>query len=189
MNYQADIQQAVSVLKTGGVILYPTDTVWGLGCDATNAQAIDHIYSIKKRATKQNLLVLAADMRMLQTYVSQIPDVALQLLEYADKPMSIIYPNAVRLPENLIADDASIGIRLPNDPFCCDLIRALGKPVVSTSANISGEPTPTYFAQISDEVKQAVSYIVRWRQNDRQPAAASSIIKVEADNSFRIIRM
>ncbi|GHT23797.1 threonylcarbamoyl-AMP synthase [Bacteroidia bacterium] len=185
----SDIQQAVSVLKTGGVLLYPTDTVWGLGCDATDPQAIDRIYSIKKRAAKHSMLVLAADMRMLQTYVPQIPDVALQLLEYADKPMSIIYPDAVRLPDNLVADDASIGIRLPSDPFCCDLIRAFGKPIVSTSANISGEPAPACFAQISNAVKQSVDYIVQWRQNDRQPTAASSIIKVEKDNSFRIIRM
>ncbi|MDR3094416.1 MAG: threonylcarbamoyl-AMP synthase [Bacteroidales bacterium] len=189
MNWQTDIQQAVGALKKGGVILYPTDTVWGLGCDATNAQAIDRIYSIKKRAAKHSMLVLAADMRMLQTYVPQIPDVALQLLEYADKPLSIVYPDAILLPENLVADDASIGIRLPNDPFCSDLIHAFGKPIVSTSANISGEPAPAHFAQISDAVKQSVDYTVRWRQNDRQPATASSIIKVEKDNSFRIIRL
>ncbi|MDR1865901.1 MAG: threonylcarbamoyl-AMP synthase [Bacteroidales bacterium] len=186
--YQNDVQQSVSVLKNGGVILYPTDTVWGIGCDATHAPAIERIYAIKRRASQQSLLTLALDTEMLQNHVSTVPDVALQLLASACRPVSIIYPDAKNLPQNLVADDGSIGIRLPGDPFCRELIRAFGKPVVSTSANISGTPAPGMFDDICDEIRRAVDYIVRWRQDDRRPAEASSVIKVERDNTFRIIR-
>jgi L-threonylcarbamoyladenylate synthase len=187
-NYQEDIRQAVRILNEGGVILYPTDTVWGIGCDATHPQAIARIRKIKRREAGHNLLVLVADMHMLQSYVRQIPDAALQLLECADRPMSIIYPEAVHLPADLVAADGSVGIRLPNDPFCREMIRSFGKPVVSTSANIGGEPAPLFFSRINNELKDAVDYIVRWRQDDCRPSAASSVIKVEKDNSFRIIR-
>ncbi|MDR0714454.1 MAG: threonylcarbamoyl-AMP synthase [Bacteroidales bacterium] len=187
--FREDIRQAVRILGGGGVILYPTDTVWGIGCDATDAQAVARVYEIKRRKARQNLLVLVADMNMLRSYVRQIPDTALQLLEYADRPMSIIYPEAVHLPDNLTADDGSVGIRLPDDLFCRELIGSFGKPIVSTSANISETPAPRLFKHISEEVKEKVDYIVRWRQDDRQPSAASSVIKVEKDNSFRIIRM
>ncbi|MDR1673244.1 MAG: threonylcarbamoyl-AMP synthase [Bacteroidales bacterium] len=186
--YRNDIIQAVNVLRNGGIILYPTDTVWGIGCDATWAASIERVYGIKQRPAKQSLLVLAADMDMLQRYVRNIPDVALQLLEYADKPMSIIYPSAQNLPFNLVADDGSIGIRLPHDSFCLDLLREFGKPVVSTSANISGTSTPSVFEKIDNEIKNAVDYVVQWRQNDIHPASASSVVKVEDDNTFRIVR-
>ncbi|MDR2039368.1 MAG: threonylcarbamoyl-AMP synthase [Bacteroidales bacterium] len=186
--YHNDIIQSVNILKQGGIILYPTDTVWGIGCDATNIASINRIYQIKKRTEKQSLLVLVDSIRMLQSYVDSIPDIALKIINSAQKPTSIIYPASKNLPGNLVADDQSIGIRLINDPFCREVIQEFGKPLVSTSANISGEPTPGIFKMIADEIKMSVDYIVTWRQDDEQPAAASAIIKVENDGKYQIIR-
>ncbi len=183
-----DTEKAVAVLRSGGTILYPTDTVWGIGCDAGNREAVERIYQIKKRNEKQSMLVLVSDVDMLYRYVRQVPDIALQLLDVADKPLSIIYPDAENLAANIIADDGSVGIRAVKDDFCRQLIRTFGKPIVSTSANISGEKTPAVFAEISEEIKKAVDYVVLHRQNDRQPAKASSIIKLNADGTIRIIR-
>ena len=186
--YHHDIQQSLIILNSGGVILYPTDTVWGLGCDATNPKAIDRIYKIKKRASKQNLLVLVANVEMLSSCVHQVPDVAFQFLYLTEKPMSIIYPKAKNLPENLIADDGSIGIRLVKERFCQDLINEFGRPIVSTSANISGEATPGIFADISDTIRKSVDYIVQWRQDDNREATASTILKVTEKETIHMIR-
>ena len=172
----------------GGVILYPTDTVWGIGCDACNEAAVERIYTIKQRNEARTMLVLVDERDMLSDYVDEIPNIALKLMDETVKPLSIIYPKAKNLPDNLVADDGSIGIRIVNDPFCRQLIRAFGKPIVSTSANISGEPTPATFNDISGDIKSAVDYIVLWRQDDRQPATASSIIKMKKDGSYIKLR-
>jgi L-threonylcarbamoyladenylate synthase len=183
-----DIEQSLETLKRGGVILYPTDTVWGIGCDAANRAAIERIFAIKRRSGAQTMLTLVDSVEMLAGYVEEIPAVALQLMDEAERPLSIIYPKAKNLPDNLIANDGSIGIRIVNDLFCRQLIKAFGKPVVSTSANISGEPAPGIFDEISEEIKEAMDYIVGWRQNDRQPATASSIILLKTDGSFVQLR-
>jgi L-threonylcarbamoyladenylate synthase len=178
-----DIEQTLELLKRGGVILYPTDTVWGIGCDATDRTAVERIYAIKQRNEAKTMLVLVDGLDMLSDYVEEVPDIALKLMDEADKPLTIIYPKAKNLPDKLIADDGSIGIRIVNEPFCRQLIRSFGKPMVSTSANISGEPTPATFDEISGNIKAAVDYIVVWRQDDRQPATASSIIQIRMDGS------
>ncbi len=185
--YHDDIVHSLEALKNGGTILYPTDTVWGIGCDATNPEAVEHIYEIKRR-TVHSLLVLVNSMNMLANYVNHIPDVVRGMLDQAEKPVSIIYPKAQHLAANLLAEDGSVGIRLVKDDFCQQLIHAFGKPIVSTSANISGENTPDIFDRISEEVKTSVDYIVQWRRDDRCPATASSIVKLNEDGIFHFIR-
>jgi len=185
---QTDIDKSLDVLKRGGVILYPTDTVWGIGCDATNKTAVERIYVIKRRNDARAMLSLVDGFDMLSAYVEDVPDVAAQLMQEATKPLSIIYPKAKHLAENLIANDGSIGIRIVQESFCRQLIEAFGKPLVSTSANISGEPTPGTFAEISEEIKTAVDYVVGWRQDDRQSATASSIIQLKADGEIQVLR-
>ena len=188
MSFQEDITQALNTLNRGGVILYPTDTVWGIGCDATNNTAVERIYAIKQRNEARNMLTLVDSVDMLALYVEHIPDIALHLNDEAEKPLSIIYPHARNLAANLVAEDSSIGIRIVKDKFCRQMIKAFGKPVVSTSANMSGENTPSFFDEISNEIKTVVDYVVRWRQDDRQPAKASSIIKLHADGTFDVLR-
>jgi len=186
--FQTDIEKSLEILNRGGVILYPTDTVWGIGCDATDRAAVERIYTIKQRNEAQTMLTLVNGFDMLAAYVEDVPDIAVQLMKKATKPLSIIYPKAKNLAENLIANDDSIGIRIVQELFCAQLIKAFGKPLVSTSANISGEPTPGTFDEISGKVREAVDYIVRWRQDDRQPASASSIIQLKADGSYKVLR-
>ena len=186
--FREDIEKSLEVLNRGGVILYPTDTIWGIGCDATNQAAVERIYTIKRRNDSQAMLALVDGFDMLAAYVDEIPDIARQLIEEATRPLSIIYHGAKNMAKNLIAGDGSIGVRIVQDPFCEELIKAFGKPVVSTSANISGEPAPAIFIEISDEIKTAVDFIVNWRQGDRQPATASSIIKMNVDRSYKVLR-
>jgi len=183
-----DIEKSLEVLNSGGVILYPTDTVWGIGCDATDSAAVERIFIIKRRNEAQSLLTLVDSLDMLAEYVDDIPHIAIQLMKEATRPLSVIYPKAKNLATNLIAADGSIGIRIVQESFCQQLIKAFGKPVVSTSANISGEPAPDIFDKISGEIRDAVDYIVRWRQDDRQPATASSIIKLNGDGSYQTLR-
>jgi len=186
--FHADIERSLEILNRGGVILYPTDTVWGIGCDATDRAAVERIYTIKQRNEAQTMLTLVDGFDMLGVYVEDVPDIAVQLMKEATRPLSIIYPKAKNLAENLIANDGSIGIRIVQEPFCRQLIEAFGKPLVSTSANISGEPTPGTFDEISEKIRGAVDYIVRWRQYDRQPATASSIIQLKADGNNQVLR-
>jgi len=186
--FHADIEKSLEILNRGGVILYPTDTIWGIGCDATNRAAVERIYTMKQRSEAQTMLTLVDGFDMLASYVDDIPDIAVQLMKEATRPLSIIYPKAKNLAENLIANDGSIGIRIVQEPFCRQLIKSFGKPLVSTSANISGEPTPGTFDKISGEIKEAVDYIVCWRQDDRQSASASSIIQLKADGSYKVLR-
>ena len=188
MILQEDIEKSLDALKRGGVILYPTDTVWGIGCDATDEKAVERIFAIKQRNEARALLTLVNGFDMLVKYVDYIPDIARQLIADATRPLTVIYPKARYLALNLIADDESIGIRIVNEPFCRQLIELYGKPVVSTSANISGDVTPATFSEISEEIKASVDYIVRWRQDDCQPATASSIIKLFADGSIITVR-
>lgn len=186
--FENDIKQAIDVMQRGGVILYPTDTIWGLGCDATNEQAIRRIYEIKQRDDSKSLIVLLADEREVLQYVAA-PDLAVfDFLEEQERPTTIIYEHAVGLPNNLVAADGSIGIRLTRDAFCRHLIKRFRKPIVSTSANISGEPSPQTFADISQAIKEQVDYIVSWRQDDVVPALPSQIIKWNDDGTRVVIR-
>lgn len=186
--FNDDITKCIEVLKAGGIILYPTDTVWGIGCDATNETAVKKIIELKRRDESQPLLVLIEHANRLGRYVKQIPDVAIQLIEVNDKPMTIVYPGAVNLANNVTAPDGSAGIRITSDEFCRKLISVFNKPIVSTSANISHESAPANFKAIAPEIKEGVDYVVRWRQNDPTPAATSSIIKVGLKGEVEIIR-
>lgn len=185
-----DLQQAIRTLKDGGVILYPTDTVWGIGCDATNESAVQRIYEIKHRADTKSMLVLLDAPGKLQGYVDDIPDVAWQLLEVTEgqRPTTIIYPKAKNMASNLIAEDGSIGIRITEEPFSKALCMGLKRPIVSTSANISGEPTAKTFRQINQAIIEAVDYVCQFRRTDEQEKKPSSIIKVGEGNVIEIIR-
>ncbi len=193
-----EIQKALEVLRKGGIILYPTDTVWGIGCDATDPEAVAKVYAIKKRSDSKSLVLLASDMDMICRYVKEVPEMAIQLVEVNDKPMTIIYPGAVvgedskrsnsLLAYNTVAEDGTVGIRIPMMDFCRQLVHRLGRPIVSTSANISGEPTPKKFAEISAEVREAVDHIVDPSYEKGSTGQSSSIIKVGLDYSIEIIR-
>ncbi|MDR1591596.1 MAG: threonylcarbamoyl-AMP synthase [Prevotellaceae bacterium] len=182
------IKRAVKVMRAGGIILYPTDTVWGLGCDATNAEAVARIYDIKRRPDSKALALLTDSIDRLATYVETVPDVAHDLLATADTPLTIIYPKARHLAPNLIAEDGSVAIRVTAERFSRRLCKKMGVPVVSTSANISGLPTAQIFAQIPEEIKQEVDYIIPLRQTESVATRPSSIIKLETDGVFKVIR-
>lgn len=183
-----DLKKAVEILKAGGIILYPTDTIWGIGCDATNQEAVKRIYEIKKREDSKSMLVLMENPALLDRYVDEVPDVAWDLVELTVKPLTVIYPGAKNLPENLIAENGSIGIRFTKEEFTSKLIQRFRRPVVSTSANVSGAKTPAFFDEISDEIKSAVDYIVGYRQNDRTPEIQSSVIKLGPGGKIDILR-
>lgn len=188
-----EISKAIEVLRNGGVILYPTDTVWGIGCDATNPEAVAKVYALKKRSDSKSLVLLASDMDMICRYVKEVPEMAIQLVEVNDKPMTIIYPGAVKgrtnaLAFNTVAEDGTVGIRIPMMDFCQQLVFRFGRPVVSTSANISGEPTPKRYADIQQEIKDAVDHIVEPSLEKGATGTSSSIIKVGLDYSIEIIR-
>ncbi len=183
-----DIQKALQVLQSGGTILYPTDTVWGLGCDATDEAAVSKIFDIKKRSEAKSLVVLVADENQLMKFVKDVPEVAWQLIENTERPLTIIYDKAQKLAANAVAEDGSIGIRIVKDKFCEKLIRKFGKPIVSTSANMSGEQTPLSFDEIADEIKEQVDYVVQWQQEEYKKTQPSIIIKVAMNGEFKIIR-
>ena len=194
-----EIQKALEVLRKGGIILYPTDTVWGIGCDATDPEAVAKVYAIKRREDSKSLVLLASDMDMICRYVKEIPEMAVQLVEVNDKPMTIIYPDAIAgsqsdkasrncLAYNTVAEDGTVGIRVPMMEFCQQLVSCFGRPIVSTSANISGEATPKKYAEISQEIKDAVDHIVDPSLEKGSTGQSSSIIKVGLDYSIEIIR-
>lgn len=183
-----EIKKTVEVLREGGVILYPTDTVWGLGCDATNEKAVKRIFDIKKRTDAKAMLVLIDNPAKLQSYVEEVPDMAWDLIELSEKPLTIIYPQAKNLAANLIAEDKTIGIRVTNEAFSKNLCAQFRRPIVSTSANISGNATPSNFSEVSDEIKKAVDYVVNFRQDDMTKLNSSSIIKLGKGNLIQIIR-
>lgn len=198
------LAETLDVLKKGGVILYPTDTVWGIGCDATNPEAVARVYDIKHRSDSKALVLLASDMDMICRFVKIIPDIAVQLVEVNDRPMTLIYPGAIHgnapkdgekavadrhfLAYNAVAEDETVGIRIPNMDFCRDLVYKLGRPLVSTSANVSGEPTPHKFADIPEEIRSAVDYIVEPALEKTSSGQASQILKVGIDGEIQIIR-
>lgn len=183
-----DIDQAIDVLHKGGIILYPTDTIWGIGCDATNAEAVKRIYELKQRADSKSMLVLLDNAARLNAYVDVVPDVAYDLIDLTDKPLTIIYEGAKNLAKNLIAEDGSIGIRVTSENFSRTLCQRFKKPIVSTSANISGEPSPTNFSEITESIKKGVDYIVTFRQGEKTKATPSGIIKLGPTGEVKIIR-
>ena len=204
MDVATVLSEALEVLRKGGVILYPTDTIWGLGCDATDPDAVHRVYEIKKRPDAKSLVLLASDLDMVARYIQKIPDIAIDLVEVNDKPMTIVYPGAVctkapaegeapvkdrwHLAYNTVAEDGSVGIRIPMMDFCKELVRRLGRPLVSTSANISGEPSPKAFADIPAEIRSAVDYVVAPRLERESTGLASQIIKLGLDGEVEILR-
>lgn len=183
-----EINAAIEVLMNGGLILYPTDTIWGVGCDATNEEAVNKIYTLKKRKDTKSMLVLLDNLTRLERYVQTIPEVAYELVKVANKPMTIIYPGAKNLASNIIGIDGTIGIRLVKDKFCHELIGRFKKPIVSTSANLSGEKSPGIFSDIKKEIKTGVDYIVNYRQDETTPGQPSSIIKLGIGGEIKILR-
>lgn len=183
-----EINKALEVLKAGGVILYPTDTIWGLGCDATNEEAVDKVLKIKNRPAEKSLIVLLDTDNKLQSYVSEVPDVAYDLIEYAENPLTIIFSGAKNLAKNVINADGSVGIRVAKHDFCTPLIQRFRKPIVSTSANLSGEPSPKNFDEINEQIKDAVDYIVDFEQENKSNKKPSTIMKLSAGGQFEFIR-
>jgi L-threonylcarbamoyladenylate synthase len=183
-----DLKNALDTLKKGGLILYPTDTIWGVGCDATNTKAVERIYQIKKRIDSKSMLMLVDEAWRIADYINEVPDIVLQLIEVTDKPLTIIYTGAKGISPRLISEDGTIGIRVTSDEFCKKLIGAFNRPIVSTSANFSGSPAPENFRNISKELIQSVDYVVKWRQNETGKTQPSSIIKVGLSGEIEIIR-
>jgi L-threonylcarbamoyladenylate synthase len=182
------IKKTVDILKTGGIILYPTDTIWGIGCDATDVKAVERINQIKQRNNQKSMLVLLDNAGKIPSYIDQMPDIAWDLIDLAEKPLTIIYPKAKNLAQNLIASDGSIGIRITKEPFTQKLIERFKKPIVSTSANISGEKTPVNFSEINPQIIDRVDYVVKWRQNDYTQTSPSGIIKLGINGEIEVVR-
>lgn len=187
-DFNNDIERCLQVLQNGGTILYPTDTIWGIGCDATNAEAVEKVINIKNRPPFKSFVVLVASEKDILQYVAS-PDLSVfDYLEKAEKPTTIIYQHAIGLADNVLADDGSVAIRICRDEFCKHLIKRFRKPILSTSANLSGFPSPQVFAEIDQKVRQSVDYIVEHRQDETQPAQPSAIIKWEQNGKFTIVR-
>lgn len=185
---EADLKEAVRVMKEGGIILYPTDTVWGIGCDARNPDAIEKIFKLKRRPDSKSMLALVSSEGMLQRTVKEVPDIAWQLIDVAVNPMTIIYDHPVGVADNLKAEDGSLGIRITSEKFSRALCERMRGPVVSTSANISGKPTPMTFSEISNEIKEGVDYVCKFRQDEKAKNKPSNIIKVTRGNVIKVIR-
>lgn len=183
-----DVNQALKVLQQGGLIIYPTDTIWGIGCDATNATAVEKVFAVKKRAEEKAMIVLMPNASWLPSYVKHIPEVAFQLFEVANKPLTLVLEGAFNLASNLVTPDGSIAVRIVHDAFCQTLLERFGKPIVSTSANFSGEPSPAIFLDIEPRLLAMADYVVRWRQNDFTPGEPSSIIKLGPGGEVKILR-
>ncbi len=188
MTFEEDIREAVNVLKRGGIILYPTDTVWGIGCDATNREAVKKIYALKQREESKSMLVLVDSEGMLDRTVRDIPDVAWQLIEAAVNPLTIIYDHPDGVAENLLAPDGSLGIRVTSERYSAELARRLRRPIVSTSANIAGKKTPAVFDEIADEIKEGCDYVAEYRRDDNSRHKPSNIIKVSEGGLINVIR-
>lgn len=188
MTFEEDIRQAVKTLREGGLILYPTDTVWGIGCDATRPEAVSKVYELKKRADSKALIVLVNRVEDLDRYVDEVPPIALDLIEVADRPMTIVYERGRNLAKNLLAEDGSVGIRVTGEEYSSALCKALRRPVVSSSANLSGEPAPSFFAQIPRAIIEGVDYVASYRRDDSTPRRSSSVVKVGADSTIQILR-
>lgn len=187
-DFEDDIRQCVATLRKGGLILYPTDTIWGIGCDATRADAVRRVYELKRRADNRAMLALVDSVERLEGYVEDVPEVAYQLIEVADKPLTIVYDGAVGIADNLLGPGRSVGIRVTCEEFSRALCRRFGRPIVSTSANISGGPSAATFGQISREIVEGVDYVVRYRQDDTTPGSASSVVQLRGDGTIKILR-
>ncbi len=183
-----EIKKAVEILKSGGIILYPTDTVWGIGCDATNTDAVDKIYKLKRGENKKSMLVLIDSIDKAACYVTKAPHVAWELMEMADKPLTLILPGAIRVADNLIPEEGTIGIRVPDHAFCHQLLRSFGRPIVSTSANITGEATPLKYDDIAKEIVDGVDMVISKEYDRGATGAASSIIMISETSEVKIIR-
>lgn len=188
MKQEDDIKKAIEVMRKGGIILYPTDTVWGIGCDATNAEAVAKVYALKRRDDSKALICLVDSDNRLQRYVRNVPDVAWQLIEAVEKPTTLILDGAVNLAPNLISEDGSIGIRITKEPFSHELCYRFQKAIVSTSANVSGEPAAQNYRDISQEILDGVDYVCESRRQEHKPHTPSSIIKLAADGEVKVIR-
>lgn len=186
--FEDDIKNATYVLQAGGTILYPTDTIWGLGCNALDKAAVDKVIAIKQRPKEKSLIVLLADARDILQYVAAPHPDIIDIVNSFDRPTTVVCDGALGFPDNVVHEDGSIGIRITTDPFCKALIKRFGKPIVSTSANISGAPPAPYYTQVSDEIKNAVDYTVQYRQDDMATAQPSRIVKINEDGSLHIIR-
>lgn len=183
-----DMNKALETLKDGGLILYPTDTIWGIGCDATNAEAVEKVFALKGRDEHKSLIILLHSDHQLAGYVNDVPDVAYDLIAYAERPLTIVYSNAKNLAPNVIATDGSIGIRIVRHPFCEQLLQRFRKPIVSTSANISGVPSPACFDGISDAVKEGVDYVVAYGQDEPGDGRSSTVMKLDPSGKFEFLR-
>lgn len=185
---QTEIEKVVEVLRAGGIILYPTDTVWGLGCDATNRSAVAKIYALKGDENKKSMLILCKSIDSVARYVNKAPSLAFELMEMSEKPLTLILPNGMGIAENLIPEENTIGVRVPDHEFCSKLLQKFGKPIVSTSANKSGEQTPIGLAGISKEIVDGVDYVVNPRFQGKPTGEASSIISLTEDGQVKVIR-
>lgn len=185
---QDEVKKAIEVMRGGGVILYPTDTVWGIGCDATNVEAVKRVYEIKKREDSKALICLVDSEVRLQRYVRNVADVTWDMMELSEKPLTVIFDKVTGLAPNLLAEDGSAGLRITKEEFSKELCFRFQKPIVSTSANISGEPTPRTFDEISEEIKEAVDYVVKYSRQSKEKHKPSSIIKMQSNGQFTIIR-
>ncbi len=185
---EAEAKRAAETVMSGGTILYPTDTIWGIGCDATNPEAVQRIFGIKRRSDSKSMLVLMPGTEMLDSYLQAVPGKALEIIRTATKPTTIIYPGAKNLAIGLVAEDGSVGIRITSDPFCLKLMELTGFPIVSTSANTSGQPSPDTFSAIESILREQVDYVVNWRQDEKRPAVPSSIIRVDRQGESTLLR-
>lgn len=188
LTFSADVDAAVRCMRSGGVILYPTDTVWGIGCDATNRESVRRVFELKHRADAKALISLVGSVGMLERFVDNIPDVAFELVELATNPITVVYDHPVGLAKELLAEDGSAGIRLTQERYSRELCRRLHRPVVSTSANISGEPTPAIFRQITKQIIDSVDYVATYRRDDMTARRSSSVIKISSDCQVKILR-
>ncbi len=183
-----EVKKALDVINQGGIILYPTDTIWGLGCDATNTEAIQKIYALKQRAQEKSMIILLDTENKLESYIREVPAIAYDLIEFTENPLTLVMPGAKNISPALIAADGSVGVRVSTHPFCQQLIQRLRKPLVSTSANISGQPSPQNFSQVSDEIINGVDYVVNLDQHDLSIKKPSTIMRLEPDGKFKFIR-
>ena len=183
-----EVNRCVDVMRRGGLILYPTDTVWGIGCDARSSEAVRRVFELKRRADHKALIVLVSDEAMLERTVADIPDVAWELIDAAVRPLTVVYDKGVGVAPELLGPDGSLGVRLCHDPFAAGLCRALRAPVVSTSANVSGQPAAALFPEISQEIIEGVDYVADFRRDDRSSSPPSSVIRLGAGGTVRILR-
>jgi L-threonylcarbamoyladenylate synthase len=188
MVFEEDLKESLNTLRKSGVLLYPTDTIWGIGCDPTNVSAVSRIFQLKSRSENKSLIILADGLQMIERYVTEIPEIVYELAEVSDTPLTIIYPKGKNLATGVCSEDGSVAIRICKDEFCQELIKRFRKPIVSTSANLSGSSSPGNFSEIEKTLVSKIDYVVRFRQDDRRKRLASPVIKVNLDGTIKIIR-